>query len=135
MIPLDSSVENQTYRLEDLEDKLKPLGYVIGGNWDYDHGSFDYKMDDENGYYFLRVPFKAIDGQLDSDGCSVQLGQPFLLSHEYQEGLDDHADAGNFSASVNQFSEPKDRDGNIPETFIEKGEQLVEELEKELTIV
>lgn len=132
MISIPSKIESKTFSLFDLEQKLKPLGYVIGGNWDYDHGYFDYKIDDEVGYQFLRVPFEAVDGQLDSSGTTVKMKQPFLLSHKYQRGLDDHAFVGNLEASFNQFSEPVDPDAEFPEKYIDTGKELVEELESVL---
>lgn len=77
MIELSSSLSGKAFSLSDLEQKLKPLGYSIGGNWDYEHGSFDYKMDDKEGYLFLRLPFKAVNSELDSAGAVVELQQPF----------------------------------------------------------
>lgn len=127
MLQLPSQIENWQFELIDLENKLKPLGYDIGGNWDYDHGYFDYKIDDEVSYLFLRVPFTAIDGQLDERGVIVQLGRPFLLSHVYNKGLDDHADDPN--PWVNQFSEPVDKDGEFPQKWVLIGKNLVTELE------
>lgn len=129
MIEIPSLIEGKSFKLNRLEEKMKPLGYVIGGNWDYDHGSFDYKIDDELGYQFLRVPFESVDGQLDSKNATVKFGRPFLLSHRYQVGLDDHANTGNFSASINQFSEPQDPDATFPEKYIDVGKSLVKELE------
>ena len=73
MIEIPSSVEGKQFDLYKLEQKLKPIGYSIGGNWDYDHGAFDYKINDEVGYQFLRLPFSAIDGQLDANNCTVEL--------------------------------------------------------------
>ncbi|BDG45983.1 MULTISPECIES: YugN-like family protein [Parageobacillus] len=132
MIDLPSRLEGKTFPLFQLEQLLKPLGYTIGGNWDYDHGSFDYKIADETGYQFLRVPFEAIDGQLDSHGTTVKLGRPFLLSHKYQSGVDDHADVGNFGAAFNQFSEPQDPDAAFSEKYINVGKALVKDLESRL---
>lgn len=132
MIEISSKLNGQSFELYDLEQKLKPLGYSIGGNWEYDHGSFDYKIDSEDGYQFLRVPFKAVDGQLDSPNTMVQVGTPFLLAHKYQVGLDDHAKIGNFSASINQFQEPQDKDATFPEEYIDIGKALVKDLEAEL---
>lgn len=133
MQQIASELENKQFDLYKLELKLKPLGYSIGGGWDYDHGTFDYKLDDEDGgYLFLRLPFTPIGGQLDSPNCKVELGKPFLLSHKYQEGLDDHADTGTFSGTFNQFSEPVDEDADIPEKYIDDGKRLVAELESVL---
>ncbi|MFC4323441.1 YugN-like family protein [Litchfieldia salsa] len=131
MIPLPSKIEGLTSQLYQLEQVLKPLGYNIGGNWDYDHGYFDYKIDDEVGYQFLRVPFEAVDGQLDSHGVTVNLGRPFLLSHKYQIGLEDHVqtDMDGLSATIDQFQEPEDPDASFPEKYIDLGKALVGELE------
>lgn len=129
MIEIQSKLEGKHFDLFKLEQKLKPAGYTIGGNWDYDHGAFDYKLNDEGSYQFLRLPFKACDGQLDSRNCTVELRRPYLLSHEYQQGLDDHAHSGNGSATFNQFQEPVDQDGRFPENFRDIGKTLVQELE------
>jgi hypothetical protein len=130
MIEISSKIVGRQYDLYKLEQILKPIGYSIGGNWDYDHGSFDYKIDDEEGYQFLRVPFKAIDGQLDSRNCTVEIQTPFLLSHVYESGIDhDHSEIGNASAAFNQFQEPVDKDATFPEKDIAKGQELVKELE------
>jgi hypothetical protein len=129
MIEIPSTVEGTQIRLSDLEQKLKPMGYSIGGNWDYDHGYFDYKIADHDGYLFLRIPFSVIEGQLDSDICSVEVQQPFLLNHVYQEGLDDHAHS---SSTFNQFSEPVDKDGSIPSRYVDIGKSLLKEVENAL---
>ncbi|SFB13186.1 MULTISPECIES: YugN-like family protein [unclassified Bacillus (in: firmicutes)] len=129
MFKITSRLENQQFDLFKLEQKLKPIGYEIGGNWEYDHGYFDYKIDDQVGYQYLRVPFRAIDGQLDARNCTVALERPFLLSHKYQRGIDDHAEIGNLSASFNQFQEPVDKDASFPLKYIDTGKALVTELE------
>jgi hypothetical protein len=129
MIEIPSEIEGKHYSLYNLEQLLKPKGFHIGGNWDYDHGSFDFKINDEEGYQFLRIPFTAVDGQLDSRGVTVKLGRPFLMNHLYQSGLDDNAASGNLAASFNQFSEPQEKDAEFPEKYIQFGEQLVRDIE------
>lgn len=129
MIELPSKVEGKQFDLFELEKKLKPIGYTIGGNWDYDHGAFDYKLNDEDGYQFMRLPFQAVDGQLDANNCTVKLGRPFLLSHQYEAGLDDEGSSGTFSGTLNQFQEPVDKDARIPERYRDSGKALVKELE------
>lgn len=132
MIELASKLEGELFKLYVLEQTLKPLGYVIGGNWDYDHGFFDYKINDEVGYQFLRIPFQAMDGQLDSQGTTVQIGKPYLLSHKYQIGLDDNVHVGNVNASFNQFAEPQDPDAQFPDEYLSLGKELLKEAEEAL---
>jgi hypothetical protein len=129
MIELPSKVEGKQFDLYKLEQKLKPIGYTIGGNWDYDHGAFDYKLNDDDGYQFMRLPFQAVDGQLDANNCTVKLGRPFLVSHKYEAGLDDEGSSGTFSGTLNQFQEPVDKDASIPEKYRDSGKVLVQELE------
>lgn len=129
MIPISSALENSNFSLQTLEEKLKPQGFVIGGNWDYDHGSFDYKMTNEDGYQFLRVPFKAIEGMLDSPGVVVKLGKPFVLTHLYQSGIEEESDNGALQGAINQFQSPADPDAAVPGKYIRQAERLVTELE------
>lgn len=127
MIPIESSITGKQYKLQYLEEKLKPKGYVIGGNWEYDRGSFDYKMNDEGQYLYLRVPFVAVKGALDERGTEVELQQPFLLAHQYESGIDETVE---HAGMLNQFQTPTDKDASFPEEWVEKGVQLVRELEQ-----
>lgn len=132
MIELTSQLEGKRFDLYQLEETLKPMGYSIGGNWDYDQGSFDYKMADEPGYQFLRLPFTAVEGQLDAKNCVVEFRRPFLLGHIYQEGLDDHVNVDNSNALINQFSEPVAKDGDVPNRFVKIGQTLLKDIEQAL---
>ncbi|MCD8510286.1 MAG: YugN-like family protein [Bacillus sp. (in: Bacteria)] len=129
MIEVPSSIENREYKLIELENKLKPLGYVIGGGWEYDHGYFDYKLDDEGSYLFVRLPFTAVNGELDTKGVEVRLGRPFLLAHQYESGLD-HDNEEDPNPLINQFAAPDNPDAHIPAEWIQTGKQYVRELEQ-----
>lgn len=131
MIPIKSSVTGNQFRLHFLEEKLKPKGYVIGGNWEYDRGSFDYKMSDEDEYLYLRIPFVAVKGSLDVRGVEVELQQPFLLAHQYESGIDQEAD---HAGMLNQFQAPEEKDAPFPLEWKEKGVQLVRDLEQTLLL-
>jgi hypothetical protein len=103
MYQIPSKLEGERFPLFKLEKLLKPKGYTIGGNWDYDQGYLDYKMANDKGYQFLKIPFTPLQGQaLDYEGTAVELGTPFILSHVYQNHLDDHAYTSNISGSFNQ---------------------------------
>ncbi|ALC89514.1 hypothetical protein AM500_06735 [Bacillus sp. FJAT-18017] len=132
MIPIKSSVEGKDFSLRELEDALRPLGYSIGGNWDYDHGYFDYKIDDEGTYHFFRVPFQAVDGQIDGGNPRVRIGTPFLLAHQYEDGVDDEGNIGTFSGSVNQFQSPEEKDAPIDSEYVNLASNLVSKLESVL---
>lgn len=129
MYRIPSKIEGKQFPLYKLEQILKPNGYSIGGGWDYDQGYFDFKMSNDGGYHFLRVPFTPVNGQLDTRGVVVQLGTPFILHHVYQDGIDEQGDVGAVAATVDQFAEPKDEDGEIHKKYIDFGKELVRELE------
>ncbi|EJR48991.1 hypothetical protein IIM_03770 [Bacillus cereus VD107] len=130
MIPIQSNLVGRTYALYKLEEVMKPLGYSIGGNWDYDKGCFDYKIDEEDGYQFLRVPFTTVDGELDVPGVVVRLETPYIISHVYQDELDNEVNTLAAGTSLDQFAEPKDPDGDVKRKYIDIGKVLVQELEK-----
>jgi hypothetical protein len=132
MIPLESAIENQVVSLQELEEKLKPLGMVIGSSWEYDHGYFDYQLGNEDQYYFLRIPFQAEIGQLDEIGVMVRIGQPFVLGHQYEKGNDDQGVTGTLSASINQFQAPVDPDSEVPDKYIEKAREFMQKVEQTL---
>ena len=60
LIPIQSNLEGRTYALYKLEEIMKPLGFSIGGNWDYDKGCFDYKIDEEDGYQFYECHLQPL---------------------------------------------------------------------------
>ncbi|NEU30044.1 hypothetical protein GN156_04530 [bacterium LRH843] len=126
MISLPTAIEGMQMTLKELEDKLKPLRYNIGGGWEYDKGYFDYKIDQNPGYTFLRLPFHAIDGEIGQRGVTVELGQPFLLRHQYEAGLDDDVVTGGV---LNQFQTPVDKDAAIDPKFKRTAQSLIQELE------
>ncbi|PLR96064.1 YugN-like family protein [Bacillus sp. T33-2] len=132
MIEIQSTIEGKQYALYKLKDILEELGYTIGGNWEYDHGYFDYKIDDEEGEQYLRLPFQAVDGQVDDEGSIVRVGRPFLLSHIYDTGIDEEGNVGNISASFNQFKEPANKDAEFPQKYLNLGKTQVEKLETAL---
>ncbi|MFH0347746.1 YugN-like family protein [Bacillus vallismortis] len=129
MITIPSAIDGQSFLLQELEQVMKPLGYGINGGWEYDHGYFDYKIDDQDGYLFLRIPVHAVRGSLDQRGAAVRIGTPFMLRQVFQADLDDYAEGGPFQSLFNQFSEPERRDAEIDPAYLDIGASLVKELE------
>ncbi|WP_181349511.1 YugN-like family protein [Thalassobacillus sp. CUG 92003] len=134
MIPLESQLTGETFSFNEIEQQLAPLGFILASNWDYDHGYLDYQLADHVGYQTLRLPFSVREGFLDDrEGPSlVEMGEPFLLSHKYQPGLDDNVKSGNLKAAFNQFSEPVDKDASFPEEYIPIGQDALQKAEQVL---
>lgn len=134
MYRVNSELEGKKFALIDMEDALKPLGFSIGGGWDYDGGSFDYQLGHDDGYVFLRIPFRAIDGSLDQHGAIVEVMQPFVLKHRYEAGLDKEADVTNRNALINQFQSPVEKDADVNEQWVESARKMLQKVERELKI-
>ncbi|RWZ54864.1 hypothetical protein EQV77_12100 [Halobacillus fulvus] len=132
MISLSSPITNMEFTFTELERDLASLNFKLADNWDYEHGYFDYKLADEVGYQFLRLPFEVVSGSLDTptDYATVRMKEPFLLSHKYNPGLDDNVREGNIRAIFDQFSEPVDKDASFPEEKISAGREQLAEVEQ-----
>lgn len=130
MIQIDSSLNGYKTTLYKLETALKPIGFSVGGGWEYDHGYFDYRISKEGSYYYLRLPFQAINGELGVPDVEVEVGAPFLLGHQYEDGIDKDGEIGNISAAFNQFQSPIDKDmEEIPDEYQEQGKAIIKRAE------
>lgn len=136
MIALESTIEGKQYKAKELQSVLESHGYTLGGNWDYDHGYYDYKISADNGYTFLRIPVQAVEGELGSKDAVIQIGTLYLLNHVYQQDNDEESLSGVVPAVaeglVNQFQAPIDKDGEVSDKYRSLAENLVAELEQML---
>jgi hypothetical protein len=129
MYELQSTIENKVFPFQQIKIELEKAGYSLNGAWEYDHGYFDYKLANEDGYHFLRVPFHAINGDIDSDEAIIKMYTPYLLTHQYQNNVDAYAESSVMQAAFNQFQSPTDKDADIPSQYVTKGKQVLSELE------
>ncbi|MFC4305021.1 YugN family protein [Cohnella boryungensis] len=129
---LDSSLAAQVHDYGVSRKLLTERGFTLGGNWDYDHGSFDCALDEANKVW-LRLPFDVTSGNLDSEAepmdTEIRFGQPYVLKHVYNEGLDSEARPSTLGGLVNQFAAPVDPDDEIEKEWIEKAKRKLEEAE------
>lgn len=135
MIPLSSAIENREAAFLNLNDYLGQFEFALGGNWEYDHGYFDRYLDEEHKVW-VRIPFTVTSGTFDGDNDSsdavVKLGQPFVLKHLYNDGLDHEADAMIYKALVDQFQAPVDKDAPVERQWVTKAEELLKKVEQGL---
>ncbi|MCU6709869.1 YugN-like family protein [Paenibacillus sp. J5C_2022] len=132
MIPLSSVLEGQEHKLTELQVKLEKERFSLGGNWDYDNGSFDRALDEENKVW-LRIPFQVTDGSADSElsenNARVVIGSPYILKHVYNEGNDPEASARVVGAMFDQFQSPTDPDADVEPHWIERGREVLQAIE------
>lgn len=133
MIPLQSKLENSEVNCEDVQSDIEMLGFVLGGNWDYDHGFFDKALDDKN-QVWLRLPFKVIEGQFDGEkkaqDCVIRWGKPFVLRHVYEEGLDEDATIHTYGGLVDQFQDPEQPDAPVGQESVKQAEGFLHKVEE-----
>ncbi|MBP1154376.1 MULTISPECIES: YugN family protein [unclassified Paenibacillus] len=133
MIPLESTLVNRKENFDQVRNYLHEHEFALGGNWDYEHGSFDRYLD-ESHLVWLRIPFQVIHGVLDGDSDStdaiVQIGTPFVLKHVYNEGLDKEAQMRVTGALIDQFQEPLDKDAQVEDKWVDQANSLLNELER-----
>lgn len=132
MHALSSSLTSQVKDYIVSKNALSEHGFALGGNWDYDHGSFDCALDEANKVW-LRLPFDVTVGNLDSESeppdTQIQFGQPYVLKHVYNEGLDREAQPRGLGAMMDQFSDPVDADAEIESHWIQRARQKLEAVE------
>jgi hypothetical protein len=127
-----STLEDRKGQFAEIRQLLNKYEFQEGGNWDYDHGYFDRKLQDNPGYLFIRIPVFVERGAFGEDGAKVRVGMPFLLRHKYQRGLDDHVETNVIANSaINQFSEPVDPDASIKQEDIKQGLEIIQRVEQE----
>jgi hypothetical protein len=133
MIIIDSFIENKENSYTDVFNSLQSFGFVLGGNWDYDHGCFDKSLDEKQ-MVWLRIPFQVVSGDLEGETLStntvVKLGAPFVLHHIYNEGLDATAKVRVLGALVDQFQEVLDEDAPVDEKWVKQASHLMNEIEQ-----
>jgi len=129
MYTIPSSLTSQVHDFMESRNELMEHGFVLGGNWDYNHGSFDCVLDDNNKVW-LRVPFDVtvgnLDGEASENDVQIQFGQPYVLKHIYNEGLDQEAQPRAVGALMDQFSDPVDPDAEIESHWIERAKRKLE---------
>ncbi|BBH21602.1 hypothetical protein Back11_29470 [Paenibacillus baekrokdamisoli] len=132
MIPLSSKLASSEQHFADMKDTLEEHEFALGGSWDYNHGSFDRYLDEAHKVW-LRVPFDVISGNVDSESfdtdAKIKLGQPFVLKHVYNEGLDSDAQPRTVGSLVNQFQDPLDPDAEIESKWVDKAKGILSKVE------
>lgn len=128
----DTSIVGKEGTFRALRETFGRFRFHLGGNWDYDHGSFDRILaEDGEATVYVRVPFQVTEGELDEPQAKVVFGTPYVIKHVAQadatlsaEGLD--------NSLLNQFRKPADPDAPLDERWVEEGRRIVEEVARTL---
>lgn len=132
MYSLSSRMTGQEQEFVPVRSALAERGFALGGSWDYGRGSFDCALDEANKVW-LRLPFEVTIGNLDSEteenDAKIRFGEPYVLKHLYNEGLDAEAQPRTMGAMFDQFQDPVDPDAEIEPRWIDKARERLREVE------
>lgn len=134
MIAIQSSLDGQRGTFNELFEFFNAHDFAIGGNWDIDGGFFDLKMgtdEDEGKYYFLRIPGIPEQGNFGENDAIIRLGTPFLLVHHYQNDQDDTARYRTYTAVMDQFASPVEKDAPASDEWVRRTEEWLRKIETE----
>ncbi|RXZ84336.1 hypothetical protein EBB07_03795 [Paenibacillaceae bacterium] len=136
MIPLTSELENREHKFLEVQRLLDPYEFSLGGNWDYEQGTFDRYLDKEH-MVWLRIPFQVTAGNIDSEtsdnNAMIRIGRPFILKHIYNDGIDREAQPRLLGGLIDQFQEPIDKDAEVETKWVDKGQMLLHDVETTFT--
>jgi hypothetical protein len=139
MIPVPSKINGKEVIYGEIEEAFTREGFVLGGNWDYYEGYFDNPLEqNEQETIYLRLPIQVVAGQLNDADARIKFGQPFLVRHVVEIGVDTEVDPlplidqipGQATFLVNQFQTPDEKDGEIynKQERIEEAKEAIERI-------
>lgn len=91
MIIENSGVKGLKSDLAHLDEVAEGLGFVRW-QWEYYRATYDYKMADATGEYFLRVNARVESGKLESAYAILVLDDVYIGKTSFPHGLDYNAD-------------------------------------------
>lgn len=125
MLKIPSSLENQVLNYSDAKRNLSRAGFLVGGNWDYRIGYFDYLLGGKHQDGNLRIPFQVHKGSIEDKNGVIRFGAPMIIFREDRyEKLTSQTTAAQINLKGNEI-----RDYIYIDQFL-KGVQLVKEAEK-----
>lgn len=87
MVITDSGIADTQIHLGELDPLMKRLGFVRWA-WDYEHATYDYKIEEKKDVYYLRIRANAIEGKLEDPDALLKLEEPYIGKHLFPHGLD-----------------------------------------------
>lgn len=83
----DSGIAGTQIYLAELDELMNQAGFIRWA-WDYNHATYDCKLEARDEVYFLRIEARAIKGKLENPDTLLELGEPRVGKHLFPHGLD-----------------------------------------------
>lgn len=117
MIFENSGLEKVVVTQDVLQNVMNKNGWVLGGSWDYERITFDFKYEIPEGIYYLRLPGYAVEGDVGANNATIQLMDPYMGKHYYPTGVEYGSDE------------------NFPERIVEHAVNNIRKVTKELKVL
>lgn len=88
MIFEKSGIETLVVPQSLLHNAMNKHGLVLGGHWDYERMTFDFKYEIPEGIYYLRFPGYALEGDVGARTATLQLMDPYMGKHYFPTGME-----------------------------------------------
>ncbi|MBO8171288.1 MAG: hypothetical protein H0Z33_05260 [Bacillaceae bacterium] len=87
MILKDTGIEGLELTFAELDFLLKENGFVRW-SWDYDHATYDYKYEEQDGVYYLRITGDVLEGEVEKGESVLRLYEPYIGKAVFPHGID-----------------------------------------------
>ncbi len=87
MVIKDTGIGGKEVHLGELDHIMDELGFIRWA-WDYNHATYDYKLEDKGIVFYLRVQANAVHGKLEDPHALLKLEEPFMGKQTFPHGLD-----------------------------------------------
>ncbi|MGC5327056.1 YugN family protein [Brevibacillus sp. SYSU BS000544] len=87
MVIKDTGIGGKESHLGELDHIMDELGFVRWA-WDYNHATYDFKIEDKGSVFYLRVQADAVKGKLEDPHTLLKLEDPFMGKATFPHGLD-----------------------------------------------
>ncbi|WP_431799525.1 YugN family protein [Halobacillus andaensis] len=96
-----TGIEGLVVDLQPLTQIMESNGFILGGSWDYERVTYDYKIDapEKNVTYYIRIQGYAVEGDVDRGNAVIQLVTPLLGKHYYPHGVE-YGEQEEFTSSL-----------------------------------
>ncbi|ELK45020.1 hypothetical protein D479_16674 [Halobacillus sp. BAB-2008] len=83
-------MEGLVVDLKPLTELMESNGFILGGSWDYERVTYDYKLEapEKNVTHYIRIQGFAVEGDVDRGDAVIRLLQPLLGRHYYPHGIE-----------------------------------------------
>ncbi|SIS38012.1 YugN family protein [Salimicrobium flavidum] len=99
---VNTGIEDLVLNVRTLTRIMESNGFMLGGSWDYERVTYDYKIEsnETNITYYVRIQGYALEGDVDKGNAVIKLLTPLLGRHYYPHGVEYGEEEEGFSKDL-----------------------------------